>query len=102
MLHPCNRRESFIRAHTKPPQSCEERKSAPPNEVQFNAPTTGGGARHNASLLAVSNMSCFMVLGDLWVVCDYCGVWSIGFNLLQTTRCPVRLSLLNSFYPFFS
>ena len=57
-------------------------KPAPPDEEQFNAPTAGGHARHNASLLAVSNMSCFMVLGDLWVVCDYCGVWSIGFNLL--------------------
>ena len=40
MLHRCNRRESFIRAHTKPPQSCEERKPAPPDEEQFNAPTT--------------------------------------------------------------
>ena len=55
---------------------------APPNEEQFNAPTTGGCARHNASLLAVSNLFCFMVLGGLWVVCGYCGVWSIGFNLL--------------------
>ena len=44
MLHQCNRLESFIRAHTKPPQSCEERKPAPPNEEQFNAPTTGGRA----------------------------------------------------------
>ncbi|MBQ7947179.1 MAG: hypothetical protein IJ277_03305 [Bacteroidaceae bacterium] len=35
-------RHSFIRAHTKPPQSCDERKPAPPNEEQFNAPTTGG------------------------------------------------------------
>ena len=41
-----------------------------------------GCTRHNARLLAVDNMYCFMVLGDLWVVCDYCGVWSIGFNLL--------------------
>ena len=38
----CNKRDSFIRAHTKPPQSCEERKPAPPDEEQFNAPTTGG------------------------------------------------------------
>ena len=28
----------------KPPQSCEERKPAPPNEEQFNAPTIGGRA----------------------------------------------------------
>ena len=55
---------------------------APPDEEQFNAPTTDSCTRHNARLLAVGNMSCFMVLGDLWVVCDYCGVWSIGFNLL--------------------
>ncbi len=41
MLHPCNKRHSFIRAHTKPPQSCDERKPAPPNEEQFNAPTAG-------------------------------------------------------------
>ena len=51
------------KAHTKPPQSCEERKPAPPDEEQFNAPTTGGCARHNASLLAVSNMSCYKVVG---------------------------------------
>ena len=38
---------------------------APPDEEQFNAPTTGGYTRHNANLLAVSNMSCYMVLGDL-------------------------------------
>ena len=31
-------------AHTKPPQSCEERKPAPPNEEQFNAPTASGHA----------------------------------------------------------
>ena len=49
--------------HTKPPQSCEERKPAPPNEEQFNAPTTGSSARHNASLLAVGNMYCFIVFG---------------------------------------
>ena len=41
------------------------RKPAPPDEEQFNAPTTGGCTRHSASLLAVSNMYCFMVLGDL-------------------------------------
>ena len=44
MLHPCNKRHSFIRAHTKPPQSCDERKPAPPDEEQFNAPATGGHA----------------------------------------------------------
>ena len=44
ILHQYNKRESFIRAHTKPPQSCEERKPAPPNEEQFKAPTTGGHA----------------------------------------------------------
>ena len=44
MLHPCNKRHSFIRAQTKPPQSCEERKPAPPNEEQFNAPTKGSHA----------------------------------------------------------
>ena len=44
MLHQCNRRESFIRAHTKPPHSCEERKPAPPNEEQFNAPTASDRA----------------------------------------------------------
>ena len=37
----CNKRDSFIRAHTKPPQSCEARNPAPPNEEQSNAPTTG-------------------------------------------------------------
>ena len=42
ILHQYNRCESFIRVQTKPPQSCEERKPAPPNEEQFNAPTTGG------------------------------------------------------------
>ena len=36
---------------------------APPNEEQFNAPSTGGCTRHNASLLAVSNMYCCKVLG---------------------------------------
>ena len=51
------------KAHTKPPQSCEKRKPAPPDEEQFNAPTTGGRARHNASVLAVSNMSCYKVFG---------------------------------------
>ena len=36
---------SFIRgAHTKPPQSCDERKPAPPDEEQFNAPAAGGHA----------------------------------------------------------
>lgn len=34
-------------------------------EEQFNAPTTGDRTRLNASLLAVGNMYCFMVLGDL-------------------------------------
>ncbi len=74
MLHPCNRRESFIRAHTKPPQSCEERKSAPPNEVQFNAPTTGSRARHNARLLAVDNLSCYKVVGA-----DYLAFSQFGY-----------------------
>ena len=34
----------LLGAQTKPPQSCEERKPAPPNEEQFDAPTTGGHA----------------------------------------------------------
>ena len=39
------------------------RKPAPPNEEQFNAPTAGGCTRLNASLLAVDNMSCYKVVG---------------------------------------
>ena len=35
---------NHLQGRTKPPQSCEERKPAPPNEEQFNAPTTGGHA----------------------------------------------------------
>ena len=36
---------------------------APPNEEQFNAPTTDSRTRHNASLLAVDNFSCYKVIG---------------------------------------
>ena len=51
------------RAHTKPPQPCEERKPAPPNEERFNAHTASGRTRLNASLLAVDNLSCYKVVG---------------------------------------
>ncbi len=66
MLHPCNRRESFIRAHTKPPQSCEERKPAPPNEEQFNAPTTGGHAMNPIAvvLTSIGNSTLAYLLSD--------------------------------------
>ena len=59
MQYQCNRRDSFIRGHTKPPQSCEERKPAPPNEEQFNAPTTGDRAMNPnvVVLTSIGNLS---------------------------------------------
>ena len=54
-MHQSNRRNSFIRgAHTKHPQSCEERKPAPPNEEQFNAPTAGGHAMNPIAVVLTS------------------------------------------------
>ena len=47
---------------------------APPDEEQFNAPTTGSRARHNASLLAVGNMSCCKVFGA-----DYLAFSQFGY-----------------------
>ena len=61
---------------------------APPNEEQFNASTTGDRTRHNARLLAVGNMYCFIVFGDLWVFCGYCGVWSIGLICSKILGSP--------------
>ena len=54
MLHQYNRLESFIRAQTKPPQSCEERNPAPPNEEQFNAPTASGHAMNPIATVLTS------------------------------------------------
>ena len=64
MLHQCNRRESSIRAHTKPPQSCEERKPAPPNEEQFNAPTTGSHAMNPIAAVLTSRSNSRKVHGS--------------------------------------
>ena len=42
------------KAHTKPPQSCEERKPAPPDEEQFNTPTAGGRAMNPIAAVLTS------------------------------------------------
>ena len=53
----------MLTGHTKPPQSCEERKPAPPDEEQFNTPTTGSRAMNpNAAVLtSIGNLSMLFI-----------------------------------------